>query len=254
MKILELGVTKAAPVYQQAGIPFGKIYDVLNSLVKLGMIEIQDSRPKRYMAKHPKFAFERIYEQKKEQMESDLRRTKALIDELLQNIPEAVSEDHDEKFFWSTAVGKKEIADLIRSTFMEAENEICVIPHILIGSVIPDIVCFFMRTYINGEKPGLRVRLLTSRQFNPTDSLPSSIRDHELFTEVIRHYELRMTENIDSHFGVIDSEKVIMLQKHPTEPEQILSVLKIWDREMATSLLGKFNEMWDAAEKVSLNF
>lgn len=252
IKILELGVTKAGPVYQQAGIPFGKIYDVLNSLAKTGLIEIQESRPKRYMATSPKIAFEKMYAEKKEQMEKDLQRTEKLIDELLKNLPDAENESPDNKLFWSTAIGKKEIVDQIKNTFLEAENEICIIPHSYISSFMPDVNHFIMRAYMRGEKPGLKIRILTSSQFNPINKLPSSMLNHEFFSSFASHYEVRVKAKIDSHFVVIDSEKVIIVQQHPTEPERILSVLKIWDQNMAKSLLEKFNEMWDSAERAHL--
>lgn len=51
--LLLLGEAKPYDISKKSGVPFGRIYDVLESLVKKGFIRITMKRPKKYIAEDP---------------------------------------------------------------------------------------------------------------------------------------------------------------------------------------------------------
>jgi len=75
LKVVELGIAEAQTIYQETNVPFGRIYQELNSLAGKGLIEVQNSRPKRYMAREPRLALEMLVRRKREDMEKQLQQT-----------------------------------------------------------------------------------------------------------------------------------------------------------------------------------
>lgn len=57
LTILEGGVVVAREISDRSGIPYAKVYQVLDSLVQKSMIIGDESRPKKFRAKEPKEAF-----------------------------------------------------------------------------------------------------------------------------------------------------------------------------------------------------
>ena len=58
LALLERGVMTASEVSGQGGVPYSKIYEALNSLVKKGWVKAEGRRPKRYYPKSPSEALE----------------------------------------------------------------------------------------------------------------------------------------------------------------------------------------------------
>jgi len=58
MHLLKTGSTTASQVSADTGVPFSKIYEVLNSLERKGWIETRSGRPRRYYPKSPDEALE----------------------------------------------------------------------------------------------------------------------------------------------------------------------------------------------------
>jgi sugar-specific transcriptional regulator TrmB len=58
LALLERGMMTASEVSGQGGVPYSKIYEALNSLVKKGWVKAEGRRPKRYYPKSPSEALE----------------------------------------------------------------------------------------------------------------------------------------------------------------------------------------------------
>ena len=58
LALLEKGVMTASKVSGQGGVPYSKIYETLNSLVKKGWVRAEGGRPRRYYPKSPSEALE----------------------------------------------------------------------------------------------------------------------------------------------------------------------------------------------------
>ena len=64
LKVVELCVAEAGEICKKTKIPFGRVYQELNSLASKGLIEVQNTRPKKYRARKPRFAFKTLLQQK----------------------------------------------------------------------------------------------------------------------------------------------------------------------------------------------
>ncbi|UCE29280.1 MAG: TrmB family transcriptional regulator [Candidatus Bathyarchaeota archaeon] len=58
LALLEKGVMTASEAGRQGGVPYSKVYETLNSLVKKGWVTVEDGRPRRYYPKSPYEALE----------------------------------------------------------------------------------------------------------------------------------------------------------------------------------------------------
>lgn len=125
LKIVELSIAEAGTICKETKIPFGRVYQELNSLAAKGLIEVQNTRPKRYMARIPKLAFKTLLQQKRENMEKQLQKTIEAASQIEEIISKRIPARPKERTFWTTAVGIEEAAEMIKSNFEEAEKEIC---------------------------------------------------------------------------------------------------------------------------------
>lgn len=67
--LLRLGSADASLVAQKASIPFGRVYDVLNSLVDRGLLTLHEGRPKQYRAVQPRVAMSLLLAQRKRELD-----------------------------------------------------------------------------------------------------------------------------------------------------------------------------------------
>ncbi|MCW3981714.1 MAG: hypothetical protein NWE81_01155 [Candidatus Bathyarchaeota archaeon] len=70
LSLIERGVMTASKVSESTKVPFSKVYEVLNGLVRKGWIDVERGRPSRYFAKSPVEAFDAARHALDERMQS----------------------------------------------------------------------------------------------------------------------------------------------------------------------------------------
>ena len=255
INLLKHGTAEASTIYKEANIPFGKIYETLSALANRGLIEIQNTRPKKYKAKKPQQAFDKLIKEKTEQMEKELQKTRDTVTQIKEQVSMINVEQPKEKIFWTTAIGD-EVGELMRSNFEEAEKEICTLlfhrhkqtHKDQIGKHKPSI----MSEVIKATKRGVKVKALLSKDF--ADNHMNIFKKFNPPKETIKNIDIRTVDNpLPANFTIIDTEKVVLRVDDPTEPDKILAMTKIWDIKLAKRLKNKFNEMWEESEPFNGN-
>ena len=254
LNVLTRGIAEASTIYKEAKIPFGKIYETLNILINKGLIEVQNTRPKKYKAKSAKLAFDHILKMKKEDMEKDLQKTRDLIEQVLEEINNINVKEPEEKRFWTTAVGS-EVVELAGANFEEAKKEICICiyheyQHTNKVQLLKNMP-FIMDKVIKASLRGIKFRVLASEEImNIFKEIFRKLNGPE---EALQNIYLRTTNNISTtYFTIIDSEKVVLQVDDPTNPSNTLAMTKIWDEKLARKIEEKFNEMWEEAKLVEV--
>ncbi len=250
LKVVELGVSEAGTICKETKIPFGRIYQELNSLAATGLIEVQNTRPKRYTARKPGLAFKAMLQQRRESMEEELQKTIETASQLEEIISEKIPTAPAERTFWATAVGVEEAIEMIRSNFEEAEKDICII----LQHVYPEEECNFkdggatvINEVIKATERGVMIRALVNEEF--ISSKLKFMEKHGLKEKIMDNVEMRvMKRTSPSHFEVIDGEKVVLKVNNPKNPGQIFAMTKIWDVKLAKEIRETFEEMWSEAE------
>ncbi|MCY3413796.1 MAG: helix-turn-helix domain-containing protein [Candidatus Heimdallarchaeota archaeon] len=69
LSMLEIGLTVAKSISKTSGIPYAKVYQILDSLVEKGLIEKREGRPKKYATIHPKEGLDNLMDQMAMQFE-----------------------------------------------------------------------------------------------------------------------------------------------------------------------------------------
>jgi sugar-specific transcriptional regulator TrmB len=254
LNISRRGVAEASTIYKEAKIPFGKIYETLGTLENKGLIEVQNTRPKRYKAKKPKLAFNNLFKEKKEYMEMNLERTRVIITQIEEELDKINVKHRKEKIFWTTAIGD-ETGELSRCNFEEAEKEICLLIYSEYQqnhtNPIHENTPAISIEVIKATLRGVKVKALLSESF-----ALGHVNDFENINppeETVNNIEVRVTNiPLPSHFIIIDSEKVVLRVDDPVNPNNILAMTKIWDKKLADKLNKKFNEIWEEAKPFKL--
>ncbi len=76
--LLKQGNANATELCKKTGVPYGKVYQVLNEIESQGLISVMFSKPKIYCATEPKIAFKNLLEKKKEGIEEKIKLLKNL--------------------------------------------------------------------------------------------------------------------------------------------------------------------------------
>ena len=62
--LIEIGEAKAHQISAKSNVPYGRIYDVLNSLINKGLIKLSAEKPKKYIAMDPEAVLMRVINKK----------------------------------------------------------------------------------------------------------------------------------------------------------------------------------------------
>ena len=251
LKVVELGIAEASVICNETKIPFGRVYQELNSLVAKGLIEVQNTRPKRYMARKPRLAFKTLLQQKRENMEKQLQKTIEAALQIEEITSKKIPARPKERMFWTTAVGIEETAEMIISNFEEAEKEICII----LDYKSQNDECEFkdsesniiLNEVIKATERGVKIKALLNKEFIIPEL--KYLEELGIKEKIIGKVEIRvMKKAIPSYFEVIDGEKVVLEVANPKNPGQILAMTKIWDVKLAKELRAKFEDLWSGAK------
>jgi len=251
LSLLNFGVSEASTIHKDAEVPYGKIYSVLESLAAKGFVEIQNSRPKKFKAVEPETALNAFFEKRKVEVEKELETLQDTIDELKQVFKSMASKKKKDDVFWTTAVNEDDIKKFIKSIYSDAKRSVCIIPPPIAASIGASIINDVFTQFVSALERGVKVRMLASSEFiNLISFLP--INDEKTMDTLKKNLEIRTSKIIDSHAGIVDDNMVLLLQPHPLNKDRLLSVVKIWDSELARNLREEFDVMWKAGERIDV--
>ncbi|MCK5773174.1 MAG: TrmB family transcriptional regulator [Thermoplasmata archaeon] len=253
--ILKRGISEAGSIHKETNIPYGKIYETLNNLVSKGLLEVQNTRPKKYMARNPKVALNDYYSNIKIKIENELESTRKLITNIGEEIDNIIIQKTPEKSFWKTAMDE-EIYQMIISNFEEAEKEICIL-------LYPPRK-FNERTNFHSEEKneftftqnemektlsrGIKLKIISSKELGMMHILQNNATQTE--KNMMKNFEIRFTDKpFPAYFTIIDDDKVVFSIIDPIEQNNIIAMTKVWDQRLAKKLKEKFEKMWKTAKK-----
>jgi len=252
----------AKEISLESGVPSGRIYEVLEDLEKKGVIEIIDSRPKKYKAISLNKALNNLIgfqaKESKRKIGYLYDRAKILESELYDS--EALIRREPSKIFWSTIYGTKSILASYATYINEAQEEIIlnefinkgtlkVIPHAKLiyeplrnavdrGVIVKDLWCFEYDT-----------RPLTNEQKKENSEVFQDLKklQDELYGLSTNIHEFNMkyiNHKTTTYFDIFDKKRVIFKLQNPLKPYQIFACMNVIDPSLAEELRDKFLSMW----------
>ena len=247
MTMLSLGLSTAKKISDESTIPFGRIYDVLTSLENKGMLDKQDSRPKKYSVRPPKIALKNLLVIKEEEFNSLTLRANAVEEQLSR----FYVKNPDEGLFWSVALEEETI---LRHTdkVLETERELLIFLNVQIQhqTLQGEGEINFINTLKRLLEREINIKILLGGVTDITQ-IEKLAAVFTPYIEVLEKIEIRMTPITTNTFDIIDEEKVILKISNPVKLEEYFALIYVWQKKFAKQLKKKFSEIWRNADEIN---
>ncbi|MFX0029992.1 MAG: TrmB family transcriptional regulator [Candidatus Hermodarchaeota archaeon] len=262
IKASKVNPLSARQISSQSGVPSGRIYEVLEELNTKGLIEIIESRPKKFKAFSMNKGLDNLikYQSIESKRKTDYLHTKAKILETELYNSETALHKEPSKIFWSVSYGTQSILSMYVKYINEAKEEI--IFNEFINESTIKILPFGKIVYeplYNAVKRGVKVRDLWSFEYDKrTLSQEEKIQNIEIFKKICEIQEdlynlsPRLTgfqmkyifQRTTTYFDIFDKRRVVFKLQNPLKPYQIFASMNVIDPNLAEDLRTKFLQMW----------
>lgn len=251
----------AKEICVKAGIPTGRIYEVLEELREKGMVEIQDSRPKRYRALLFNAACNNLITNK---INESKRETNFLINQA-KNLEFRIEKSHifrsdTSKVFFSTAFGYESIFSLYQKHSNEIKEELLMTGFIDDNTlkIVRHAGVFYNMIYDLVER-GVRIKYLWSFDYdNRPLSDDEKIKCHNLFNGLkkklrelfnlpldTKNFQMKcIYKKFPTYYDIFDQKRVILKLQDPLNPPRIYACINFLDVSLAEELRNKYYETW----------
>ncbi len=252
----------AKEICVKANIPTGRIYEILEELREKGMIEIQDSRPKRYRALIFNAACNNLITHK---IDESKRETNYLINQaknLEFRIEQAnIFKTDTSKIFFSTAFGYESIFSLYQKHSNEIKEELLMTGFIDDNTlkIVRHAGVLYNMIYKVVER-GIRVKYLWSFDYdnrplsedqklqcqNLFNGLKKKLRDLFNLPSDTKGFQMKcIYKKFPSYYDVFDKKRVILKLQDPLTPSRIYACINILDMSLAEELRKRFYQSWE---------
>ncbi|OYR46128.1 MULTISPECIES: TrmB family transcriptional regulator [unclassified Halorubrum] len=247
--LLRTGPTTAKDLSRASEVPMGRVYDVLNSLEQHNLVRSQAaSRPKKYAAVEPDAALDRLLDEKKRELETQVEQYEEVVADLSTELDAGEPVDGQ---FWTAAVGAEEATDLLLERIAAAERRMVVV----VGAPATGFDLGTIGEQVAAElesalERGVEIRVLLSPE--TVDALPRSVgRRYTAELSNMEGFEVRTTAGVDGTFNVFDGIEVCIEVPHPLSGDEPFAMIDVKDAEFATSVSEEFEPRWAESDPLS---
>ncbi|MFO8051690.1 MAG: helix-turn-helix domain-containing protein [Thermoplasmatota archaeon] len=246
LALLKKGTAEAKTVHKLSGVPFGKIYQVLYSLENRGLLSVQYSRPKLFMATPPATAVKALLKSKEDELEKFLDMAPEAEEELNRIHIPGGAEDN----FWTVITDRLPMEKILERVSTETREELMAyFNHPLedMGGIIEGIDIDAAVERLSGmQDRGVSIKVL--RGVRPRGESGSDL----IFGKVdgMNGIDVRYTEFFTNPFIVVDREKVFFIIWDPLSTDlSSIATIYLWNRQLARKLVGRFEELWKISDE-----
>lgn len=238
--LLEKGEADAQELIRATGVPFGRVYDVLNGLVEKGIVEVQDTRPKRFRPRRIRGVIDRLISAKKAEMDAEYRRLEEAAEEVKKRFATLGTTVSKDEVFVTVALGEQDTANLVREQMDSAEDEILIaVGQIEIPSRLSHLVEEDNHQLIEATDRGVSVRVILPHSIPPLLKAFGSIPQ-----EARGRLQVRVYRGVLTHFKVIDRRYVVLEVTDPYEPEHPIATVQLLSKKLADHMARVFELCW----------
>jgi sugar-specific transcriptional regulator TrmB len=236
------GVADAATLCREGGIPTSKIYQAMEKLGALGLVEIQRTRPRLYAALPPEAVTDRLVQVARERTEDFARRAEALRG-VLAALPGRLRgrhafvdlalglESHVKRHLARVATARQRVFSYLEEGDLDA-----------IDRLAREGFDVLRRVARNAQARGLEHRVIFGFSNRNAPRLLEFLRAH---APALGHLTgIRYSGELGHPFHVVDEETVILCLDHPFVPEGRFASLLVRDRALADRLATGFEGLW----------
>ena len=239
------GLADAATLCREGEVPSSKIYQAMEKLGKLGLVEIQKTRPKLYSALPGDEVARRLTEISRRNAEQFARSAEDLA-AILAALPEQA---RGRKTFVDLALGVESHVKRHVMHLAIAQKRICsYLEHgdlMAIDRAVEGGFPILRRIARNAAERKVDHRVVFGFAYQTAPRLVAFLKKHRAY---LRHMTgVRYSGELGHPFHVIDDEIVILSLDHPFIPEGRFASLLVRDKELAQRLAEGFLELWAKA-------
>jgi sugar-specific transcriptional regulator TrmB len=207
LSLLELGSMTASDISKKSGVPYSKIYEVLNTLEDKGWLESNSSRPQKFFPKSPLTALEAI----RMRIESGIKDNESLIVSELMPVYEK-SGVRERPEIWVVR-GVYNIAAKVSEIIQMCQQELL----IALPQVAEDIAKPVQPMLRSLHEKGVKIKVLASEETSP-----------ETVRALSRIADVRLKNNMFGGGVIGDSSQVIILLNEGRSDSQNFEPIGIW--------------------------
>jgi sugar-specific transcriptional regulator TrmB len=239
------GISDAETLCREGGVPSSKIYQAMEKLSRLGLAEIQPTRPRLYSAISGQEVANRLIEISKRNSDEfanqvDLLRT------ALAGLPDRIRgrttfvdlalgvESHVKRHVIHLAAAKRRIWSYLEHGDLTAIDK-------MTSSGFP----ILRRIDRNTTQQKVDQRVVFGFAYQTAPQLVAFLRKHRMHLEHVTG--VRYSGELGHPFHVVDDDIVILSLDHPFIPEGRFASLLVRDKELAQSLADGFQKLWSKA-------
>lgn len=245
LTVLSMDLSEAKEICSKTHIPSSKIYNILERLEKLGLIEIQQSRPKKYRPVALDLALENLRQKKREEyveFKGKLPRLKSFLQGRIKTY-------ETNSVFWNVTLNESEIFNrhISRFRFVEFIGYICIdfnmLEKMTQGKMAQEISLNFKakkittKLILGYDLPKQKAGILKWINQRPRKL------DSKNQVRLIQ-------EKITVPFCLFDLNKVILLMRHPIKPNEFLLSIYMINKSLYEDLIPYFDNIWQRGEPV----
>lgn len=247
--LLSLGPTDAATLGQRAGIPFGRVYDVLHALVGRNLVQVREGRPKTFLPAPPREALEALLHARRRELAEQAERLSRLAPSLEAELARVGRAAQLRGLPYFVTLGRRDARLTLAEVVGEAKQDI--VASLEFERFTPEDKMVFEAIQAAVER-GVRIRAL----LRPSDI--EIILGSEFVEPLSRlalpylgeNLEVRVSDKAEVPFSVVDEDRVTLGVRDPVHPEQHFAVVVLRDAKVAQDLRGRFDKLWAEGKEV----
>jgi sugar-specific transcriptional regulator TrmB len=243
--LLLAGPSEASLVAQKAGIPSGRVYDVLNSLVEKKLLALHDTRPKQYSAFPPRVALSNLLLLRKKELDERYAQLTRLASDVEKRLGPRVREK--DSSFYHVCIGEAESRTFLAQKVGEARDEILVALEFKRYDPLDEEL---FDAFSEAVQRGVRVRVLLRDEEIPyiLESPYNALIVRTMLPHLGKSLEVGISSGEQVPFGIIDGEKAMIAVKNPLDPRSYFALVFVWDPKFGRDLRERFETRWKEAE------
>ncbi len=246
LTVISMDLSEAKEICSKTHIPSSKIYNILEKLEDLGLIEIQQSRPKKYRPVALDLALESLRQKKREEYVG----FKGKLPKLKEFLQSRIKTYETDAVFWNVTINESEIFNrhISRFRFVDFSSFICIDDNMLekmaTGKMAEEIS-------LNFKKKKITTKLIIGYRSNQEKAkIMDWVRTRPRKIDAKNQIRI-LKEDIQVPFGLFDLNKVILLMRHPTKPyEDFLLSIYMVNKKLYEDLVPYFDDIWKRGEPI----
>jgi len=228
LTLLERGAMTASEVSEHGGVPYSKVYEILNSLERKGWIEVERGRPSRYFPKAPSESLEAA----KLRLEDMVNSWKRVVMGELQPLYEK-RELMEKPDIWILR-GEFSILAKLREMLDAAHNELMIAVPVFAKGFVDASVSVLAQV----RDSGVRVQIMMA--------------EGEHIEKISKVGEARVRDNLFGGGVIVDGKEALLFLGEADTKRSYSGLLVIWSNHIGLVKFAReyFQLLWDTAKPI----